>query len=107
MSPLEYKPEGDNVAKIEYTLPTLVENDKQLDDYLMYLKSIKGMGAITNHDLQTFYALMKIPQRFSKDNLKKLFTFMEQAASAEYFESTQDAADCVSLIETYRTEMDM
>ena len=104
----QFRPTVDNVANLEYKLPTKVENNKELDDYLNYLKSIgQSMGSITSHDLEIFYYLMKFPQKFNKENLNRLFTFLNQAARAEYFYDTKDAEDCIAMIETYRTEMDM
>ena len=108
MPPFKFNPTENTPSKVEYVLPTKIESDKELGDYLTYLKSIgSSMGSITKYDLSAFYYLMKIPQRFSKENLNAIFGFLQQAASAEYFENGEDAKECVSMIENYRTEMDM
>lgn len=94
--------------KVELAPPTIVENEEQINDYFDYLKSIGGeLGAITKEDLEPFYFLMKIPQRFKKESLNRLFELLQQLASAERFSSTEDAKDCMHMIEMYRTEMDM
>lgn len=72
------------------------------------MKSIgKDLGSITETDLESFYYLMKIPQRFSKDSLNKIFGLLNQLASAERFEDSTIARECVNMIEMYRMEMDM
>ncbi len=92
--------------QMEYKLPTLVENDGQLMDYYDYLKSVGDkMGGITEEDIKIFYYLMKIPQKFSKESLNKIFGLINQLASAERFLKVEDARECVNLIETYREEM--
>jgi hypothetical protein len=108
MSPINFEPKPNNPINFEYTLPTKVESDKELQDYISYLKSVgKGMGAITMYDMNIFYSLMKYPQRFRKEDMNVLFNFLEQAVGAEYFNDPKDARDCIALIDTYRAEMDM
>lgn len=95
---------------IEYKLPTRVENDAELADYIEYLKSIgkgEGMGSITAHDLDIFYRLFAIPQRFSRDKVEELFGPLSHLVSGERFESREEAVECLNMIEHYRTELDL
>lgn len=93
------------ILEIEYKLPTLVENDAQLIDYYNYLKSIGDkMGSVTEEDINIFYHLMRIPQKFSKETLNKIFGLINQIASSERFLKTEDAKECVSMIEMYKEE---
>lgn len=95
---------------IEYKLPTRVENDTELGDYIEYLKSIgngEGLGSVTAHDLDIFYHLFTIPQRFSKSKVEELFGLLSHMVSGERFESREEAAECLNMIEHYRTELDL
>lgn len=99
-----------DAKSVEYSLPTKVENDEELQNYFDYLKSIgqgEGMGSITESDLAIFYRLFQIPQRFSKEKVEDLFALLEQLAGAERFESNAVARECVLMIDTYRTELDL
>lgn len=94
--------------KVELAPSTIVENEEQINDYYAYLKNIGGeMGQITGEDLKPFYYLMNIPQRFKKESLNSLFSLLEQPASSERFYSADIARECIGMIETYRTEMDI
>ena len=108
MPPFKYNPTPDEPAKIEYILPTKLENDKELADYFNYLKSISiEMGSITLNDLQPFYYLMNNynPNSFSKEMVLKLFGFLIKSRDAEKFESKEEADKCIGSIEIYRTEL--
>ena len=95
---------------VEYRFPTRVENDVQLDGYTEYLKDIgqgEGLGSITDSDLDIFYHLLENPQRFDKEKLQNLFGLLSHLASAERFENRETAQECMNMIETYRTELDL
>lgn len=101
----KFNPEN---MSVELVAPTIVENDAQLQDYYAYIKSVgTDIGSLTEEDIKPFYFLMKIPQRFSKDALNKLFGLLNQMAGAERFADVATAKECVSMIDMYRTEMDM
>jgi hypothetical protein len=106
----KFNPEPGAPMNIEYRLPTRVENDAQLEEYYQYLKSIaegEGMGSVTEHDLNIFYHLFEIPQRFSKMKVEKLFGLLEQMSGGERFESREAAQDCLNMIASYRDELSL
>lgn len=98
------------MSTIQYACPTKVENDAQLEDFFHYLKDIAqegGMGSIKESDLDIFYHLFQIPQKFDVEKVKKLFALLEQLAGAEKFQDVKVAQDCLSMVEAYRTELDL
>lgn len=109
MPPFKYVGDSNSPAKIEYNLPSSIENDAQLSDYFEYLKSIAtGIGSIKSIDMEPFYYLMDLPggpNKFDKGLVLKLFGFLSKSRDAERFEDANDAMKCIAKIEDYRTEM--
>jgi hypothetical protein len=106
----KFNPSNANPSSVDFVEATLEESNQWVDNYYDYIKSVvlgEGMGSLTSSDLEIFYRIMLDPKKYSKENISRLLTLIEQAASAERFEKIEDARECVRMIATYREEMDL
>lgn len=96
--------------KVDYVLPTKLENDRELRMYREYIVHIvqgEGMGSVTKTDVALLYSLFEHSDRFTKEQVKETCSLFEHVASAEAFESVELARECLSRIDSYRTEYDI